>query len=108
MSGDLLKEDLNTERSILDCKFTIYSPNHFRDIIDSAWQKVNLRYSLDVNLNEEKIKKAGESGGGASGELFMFTHDSKLILKTATLSDVKVFQEILTSYKDHFKSNKRS
>ena len=38
----------------------------------------------------------------------MFTHDHKLILKTANHDEVEVFKNIMLGYKDHFKLNPKS
>jgi hypothetical protein len=103
VKGKAVMKALETERSIIDCKFSIYSPAVFREIIDSSFKKIDVRRSLDIALNEEKIKKAGESGGGASGELFLFSHDSQLILKTASNEECRVFKTILQDYKQHLK-----
>lgn len=69
---------------------------------------MDFKESLDINKNEDKIKKAGESGGGASGELFLFTHDNELILKTATPQEVTMFKDVLFDYKEHFIKHPRS
>ena len=108
IKGSDLKKELKSDKSILDCHFTVYCPAVFREIIETAWQSVDIFQSLDISKNEDKIKKAGESGGGASGELFMFTHDHKLILKTANHDEVEVFKNIMLGYKDHFRLNPKS
>ena len=108
IDGHALMKTLQSEKSIIDCKFTLYCPALFREVIDSHYQSLNLTESLCIFLNAEKIKKAGESGGGASGELFMFSHDGKLILKTANHDEVEVFKNIMLSYKNHLKSNHKS
>ncbi len=108
IKGQVLKKMLKTDKSILDCKFTIYCPALFREIIQSSWSTLDIASSMDISKNEDRIKKAGESGGGASGELFLFTHDSKLILKTATNQEIEIFKKIMLSYKDHLKAYKNS
>lgn len=108
IKGAHLMKKLNTQKSIIDCRFTIYCPAAFRDIIESSFKPVDIRSSLDISLNEEKIRKAGESGGGASGELFMFSHDNQLILKTANNGEVEVFKDLLLDYKEHMRLNKRT
>lgn len=108
IKGARLMEKLNTKKSIIDCRFTIYCPAAFRDIIESSFKQIDIQGSLDIALNEDKIKKAGESGGGASGELFMFSHDNQLILKTANHEEVEVFKDILLDYKEHMRLNKRT
>lgn len=108
IDGHALMKTLDSSRSIIDCKFTVYCPALFREIIKSHYRPLDLLNSLDIHENAEKIKKAGESGGGASGELFMFSHDGKLILKTANHEEVEIFKKIMLSYKDHLKTHPKS
>ena len=108
IKGSSMMRRLKTDKSIIDCRFSIYCPAAFREIIESTFKKIDIKKALDVHLNEEKIKKAGESGGGASGELFMFSHDNQMILKTANHGEIEVFKNILLDYKEHLKNNKKS
>lgn len=103
--GTTLMQWLKTDRSIIDCKFTIYAPGIFKEIVNSAPMKIKIKESLDISKNEENIKKAGESGGGASGELFMFSHDNRLILKTANHTEINTFHNIMLDYMNHIKTN---
>lgn len=106
IKGKVLKELLNTDKKISDCKFAVYYPDVFREIINSCTSKVvDLSKSLNIFDNEANIKKAGESGGGASGELFLFSFDNQLILKTAKHDEIQVFSKILMDYKDHVIAN---
>lgn len=105
IKGRSLMKHLKTDKSIVDCTFAIYAPALFREIIKSRFKKVDIKNSLDIFKNEESIKKAGESGGGASGELFMFSHDGQMILKTAHHEEIKMFENLMLSYKDHIKEN---
>ena len=105
IKGHNLMKTLKTTKSIINCKFTIYSPTLFKEILDSNFRKINIKESLDIFKNEERIKKAGESGGGASGELFMFSHDNLLILKTANHDEIQIFNKIMLDYKEHLKRN---
>lgn len=108
IKGSQIMKALDTNKSIIDCKFTIYCPAIFKEIIDSSFKKIDIRASLDIIANEDNIKKAGESGGGASGELFMFSHDSQLILKTANHEEIEIFKDLMLDYKDHLKRNKNT
>ena len=63
---------------------TIHSPKAFRDLLLNNPRTVNFEDSFNIKLNQEAIQLAGENKGGASGELFMFSHDNKLIIKTCT------------------------
>ena len=108
IKGQKFMEKLKTKNSIIDCNFTIYSAALFRQIIGSSYKKIDFKASLDISKNEERIKKAGESGGGASGELFMFTHDNVLILKTATPQETNMFEEIMFEYMEHLGTHPRS
>lgn len=105
IKGKTLMKHLATNKSIVDCTFAIYAPALFREIIESRFKRVDIKNSLDIFKNEEAIKKAGESGGGASGELFMFSHDGQMILKTAHHEEIKMFENLMLSYKEHIKHN---
>ena len=108
ISGKQLMGFLHNENAILDCDLNIYAPSIFSNIIMNNQRQIDFRSSFDLFLNEDKIKKAGESGGGASGELFMFSFDGKLIIKTITQDEYLVFQNILFDYGSHFKNNPNS
>jgi Phosphatidylinositol-4-phosphate 5-Kinase len=105
IKGKTLMKHLKTDKSIVDCTFAIYAPALFREVIESRAKKISIKESLDIFKNEDRIRKAGESGGGASGELFMFSHDGQLILKTAHHEEIKMFEDMMLSYKDHIKNN---
>ena len=92
----------------MDCEVTFFSCNLFHSIIATSKSTFDFRNSFDIHLNKDKVKKAGVSGGGASGELFMFSHDSKLILKTISHDEFVVFQKILYDYCRHLTQNKDS
>ena len=108
VKGNQLMKKMKTDRSIIDCKFTIYNAAVFSEVIASHFNPIDIEGAMDIIKNEDRIKKAGESGGGASGELFMFSHDGKLILKTATENEVEIFLKIMVDYKEHLRLNKRS
>ena len=108
LKGEELMLYLQTNEAISDFQLTVYAPIIFRDILVNNNKLVNFEKSLDVNMNAETIKKAGENKGGASGELFMFSHDNKLILKTITNDEFVVFTDILYNYSEYLKYNKSS
>ena len=82
---------------------TVFAPKLFRDILANNHRVVNFEKSLDISANHEQIKRAGESGGGASGELFLFSHDHQLILKTITQDEYKVLTDLLYDYSVYMK-----
>ena len=91
IDGKSLAEHLDTTDRIMDCQVTFFSCNLFHAIIGSSKSQFDFRQSFDVHLNKENVRKAGVSGGGASGELFMFSEDIKLILKTVSHNEFVVF-----------------
>lgn len=106
IDGKELMTLCDTPRTLLDCRMTVYAPMIFSSIMQNLG--VDLGASFDVKSNEERIKKAGENKGGASGELFLFSHDNRLIVKTITQDEYLIFQKILPQYGDHFRSNTSS
>jgi 1-phosphatidylinositol-4-phosphate 5-kinase len=106
IEGKELMTVCSTVRTLLDCKMTVYAPMIFASIMQNL--PIDLRSSFDVNNNEERIKKAGENKGGASGELFLFSHDNRLIIKTITQDEYQIFRKILPQYGEHFRSNSTS
>lgn len=59
-----------------------------------------LEVSLDVNLNNESIKKTKESLG-ASGSFFFFSHDHRFVIKTIEEGDVSSLLDLLPHYYLH-------
>lgn len=106
--GENMMHLLDTTESISSCEMTIYAPVLFKDILTNSNRVVNFEQSLNIRANAEKIKKAGESKGGASGELFMFSHDNQLIIKTITQAEFMVFTEMLYDYSQYLKFNRDS
>ena len=103
-----LSEKFKTNSSLTDSQLTIYGAHIFSKILDTHPSELDFSASLNIFLNDAQIQKAGESGGGASGELFMFSHDNKLIVKTITNQEFAVFLDILYDYGGHFRKHKRS
>ena len=61
--------------------------------------------TLDVEKNEEQIKKSGE-GMGKSGAFMFFSKDERLLLKTMTTEDFNAWMSMFKSYFDHVNSFK--
>ncbi len=106
--GKDIMEVFKTSNAMLDCDLTIYAPAIFGSILSSNLRKIDFSQSFNIYENEESIRQAGESGGGASGELFLFTFDSKLIVKTITQEEHLVFLNMLYDYGTHFSKNSDS
>ena len=62
----------------------------------------DLMKSLNVELNRNRVFKAGE-GAGASGSFFFFSKDNKFIIKTIVNSEIEAFNEILYPYVQHIR-----
>lgn len=108
IKASALSEKFKTNCSLTDSELTIYGGHIFSKIIDTHPTKLDFSASLNIFLNDAQIQKAGESGGGASGEMFMFSHDNKLIVKTITNEEYSVFINILFEYGEHFSKHKES
>lgn len=106
--GEELMHMLGTNEAICNCRMTIFAPMLFRDILFNNNRVVNFESSFNIHFNESNIKEAGDNKGGASGELFMFSHDNRLIIKTITGEDEKVFSRILYDYSQYHRFNKGS
>ena len=79
-----------------------------RDIFKSASFNDDVENSFDFSKNLEAICKAGEMGGGASGELFFMTHDKQCMFKTISESEAKVFRAMIVEYSKHMSSNEKT
>jgi 1-phosphatidylinositol-4-phosphate 5-kinase len=108
INGEELMNCLETDESLSSCEFVVYAPKVFRDILMNCTKTINFEISLDIHMNKDRIKKAGENAGGASGELFLFSHDNQLIIKTITPEEYRVFTQILYSYEEYLKYSKTS
>lgn len=96
------------KESISDCQVTFYYCSHLDRVMSTHYEKVNFWQSLNPKLNSEAIKKAGKESGGNSGELFIRSFDGKLIIKTITVAEFKVFSGIIPKYCDHLVKNPQS
>lgn len=112
IQGDKLALELDTKDSLLNNTFTIYNAPFFAQIIRGSSIEIDFYQSLSLMLNDESIRKTGKGNGkgngGASGELFLFSFDNKLILKTITESDYMVFSNILHKYATHLHTHPES
>ena len=76
----------------------MYAPKLFADVMRNSKRFIDFNKSLKVHDNEDQIVEAGQNGGGASGELFMCTHDKQILVKTITESEKKALINILYDY----------
>lgn len=75
--------------------------NHYQDFM------THFKASLSPKLNREMVFKAGE-GAGRSGSFFFFSHDRKLIIKSMSSEELRVFLERLPAFRDHYQQNQNS
>lgn len=108
IDGESLMRSLGTAETICSCRMTIQSPMLFRDILVNNQRVVNFNESFDIGKNQVNIQQAGENKGGASGELFMFSHDSQLIIKTVSLQDEIELTKLIYDYSQYHRYNKGS
>lgn len=108
VEGEDLMRQLGTTDTICSCRMTIQAPKLFRDILVNNNRVVNFEESFDLKKNAVAIQQAGENKGGASGELFMFSHDSQLIIKTISPEDEIQLTKILYDYSQYHHYNKGS
>lgn len=106
--GEDLMRTLDTTDAICNCRMTIFAPMLFRDILMHNNRVVNFDNSFSIFFNADNIREAGENKGGASGELFMFSHDNQLIIKTVTHDDEKVLSKVLYDYSQYHTYHKGS
>jgi hypothetical protein len=64
----------------------------------------SLHSSLSPKFNRDMVFKAGE-GAGRSGSFFFFSHDQRYIVKTISMSELKLLMRMLPSYEEHLKDN---
>jgi len=60
----------------------------------------DLMFSLQVDINRDRIFKAGE-GSGKSGSFFFFSHDNKFLIKTMKKSEKMKMIDMLDEYVQH-------
>ena len=65
----------------------------------------DLMKSLNVELNRNRVFKAGE-GAGASGSFFFFSKDNRFIIKTMQAPEKDKFLAMLDKYIEHIKRTK--
>lgn len=101
-------EQFGLTESISDCTVTFYHTGYFERVMANHKERISFRASLNPKHNEEAIKKAGKQSGGASGELFLKSFDGKLLLKTITLEEFKVFNKLIVDYSNYSSIQKNS
>lgn len=109
IDGEKMKADLGITDSILNCTATFFAPRLFKRIIETSRFQSSFKSSLSLESNSQILSKLGKSqagDGGASGELMICTHDSKLIIKTITRQEFKVFKDIVFDYCNYVVNNK--
>ena len=75
---------------------------HFDYIAEIAGiSRLQITYSLNLELNKKSIFKAGQSAG-ASGSFFFFTADKKFIIKSISKTEKEVLLRILPKLVDHY------
>lgn len=94
--------------SISDCMVTFYHTGYFEQVMAAHKERVSFRQSLNPKNNEDAIKRSGKQDGGASGELFLKSFDGKLLLKTITLEEFKVFNKLISDYSEYSVINRNS
>lgn len=106
----------NREKYLLD-KNTLNSINEvfdsvmyaeFRDVFRSlmALEKdLDLSESLNLEKNYQQIEKASGADGGRGGELFFFSYDNKVIIKTLSEKDFVTISSIIKDYYIYLKEN---
>jgi len=95
----------NTQDQLNSCEINVYAPGKMREVYHSANLGFDFASSFDLELNREAIEKSGTNKGGASGELFFFSHDNKVIFKTINVSESEVFVNMLKDYTTFMKEN---
>ena len=64
----------------------------------------DLIHSLKVDINRDRIFKAGQ-GSGKSGSFFFFSHDNKFLIKTLRGAEKDVLLDMLDNFISHIKSS---
>lgn len=88
-----------------DVNLTItgYAPSKFKEIMEIDGISYNdMIYSLKVDINRDRIFKAGQ-GSGKSGSFFFFSHDNKFLIKTLKGQEKKVMLDMLDDFISHIK-----
>ena len=75
--------------------------------IKDGLNEQQLKKTLNISLNIDKIRKAQESLG-ASGSFFFFSFDHKIAIKTIPNSEVQALLKILPYYYKHIMDNPKS
>ena len=93
-------------KSIFELTMIIYAPQMFKKLLNFDKDLINFELSLNLQKNDENIKKANKTKG-KSGEFFFTSHDNKLIIKTLSSCELRIFlcnfehyYSYLTTHKD--------
>lgn len=129
ISGILLEHDQHWEKSHINYKYREkYNLNRntlksypevfdcvmyaeFRDVFRTLMaqeKNLNLSESLNLERNLEQIKKASGADGGRGGELFFFSFDNKVIIKTLSVKDFLTISKIIKDYYHYLNDNSDS
>lgn len=113
LNGKKMMDHLSMRDAILDCDVTMYAPSLFGKVVDTCPKKIDFGRSLNLLANADEIRKCAEKsdkkqGGGASGELFITTHDRQLLIKTIKESEVIVFKQFIKEYANYLAQNQKS
>ena len=66
-----------------------------------------LMFSLQVDINRDRIFKAGE-GSGKSGSFFFFSHDNRFLIKTMKNAEKMKMIEMLDEYVQHIQDSQNT
>ena len=86
-----------------------YSPKKFETQLEFDHITFEeLMWALQVDVNRDRIFKAGE-GTGKSGSFFFFSHDNRFIIKTMRGAEKETILNMLDAYIEHIRaSNNKS
>jgi len=98
---------VGTKTYVKNVKVKIYAywPLKFQQIrnLDNISHD-ELIYSLQVDINRDRIFKAGEASG-KSGSFFFFSHDNKFLIKTMKGSEKYTLINMLDEFIEHIKES---
>lgn len=80
----------------LELKVTILAAQLFDEIL--LKEKIDLLASLNLQDNQENVKSASQAEGGRGGQLFLFSFDNQLIVKSMSEEDWKALKGVHKKY----------
>lgn len=83
----------------IEIKVTVLGARLFDEIL--LREKVDLLSSLSLKDNQENVKSASQAEGGRGGQLFLFSFDSQLIVKSLSEEDWKALKGVQRNYCDY-------